>query len=166
MKRKLLFTFIVALLLFPCTVAYAYDSAAASTSDGAISTADTASLPKFNIYGNAVGSVTPGDIFIIDNTGRESAASFTLYLTNADELIHNFRYMTLNIGIYSPAKTGEWLKVPVPESIYLTMQNAISCFSLDGSAKYKITIEKGCFYCYATGSEKTVALPEFYLTTN
>jgi hypothetical protein len=169
MKRKLLFVLVVALLLFPWTVAYGFDSAAASTGQAEITSAETASLPEFSVYGNAIGSVTPGDIFTIDITGQEAGATFTLYMANTDELIHNFRYMTLNIGVYSRTDTGVWVKAPAHENsqgIYLTMQNGSVSFTLAGGAKYKITIEKGCFYCYGTGGKKTVALPEFYLTAN
>jgi hypothetical protein len=77
--------------------------------------------------------------------------------------------MTLNIGIYFWTDTGAWVKAPAYENsqgIYLTMQNGSVSFALSGSAKYKITIEKGCFYCYGTGGKRTVALPEFYLTAN
>jgi hypothetical protein len=169
MKRKLLFTFIITLLLFPWTVAYAYDSTAASTGRGEITSADAASLPKFNVYGNAVGSVNPGDIFTIDNTGKDAGTAFTLYLANADELVHNFRYMTLNIGIYVRDDTGAWVGVPAYENfqgICLTMQNGSVSFTLAGNAKYKVTIEKGCFYCFGTSGKRTFALPEFYLAAN
>jgi hypothetical protein len=169
MKRKLVFALVAALLLFPWTVAYAYDDAAAATGPVEITSAGTASLPQFNAFGNAIGGVTPGDIFLIDITGSDVDTSFTLYLTNTDELIHNFRYMTLNIGIYIQTGTGAWEKAPAVENsrdIYLTMQNGTVSFVLAGGAKYKITIDKGCFYCYGIGAGRTAVLPDFYLTTN
>jgi hypothetical protein len=169
MKRKLVFILVAGLLLFPWTVAYAYDDAAASTGTVEITPADTSSLPHFNVCGNAIGSVTPGDLFIIDITGSDTDTFFSLYLTNADELIHNFRYMTLNIGTYIQTATGEWEKASSSENvpdIILTMQNGIVSFALGGGARYKITIDKGCFNCYAIGAVKTIVLPDFYLTTS
>jgi hypothetical protein len=167
MKRKLVFFIIAALLLFPWTVAYAYSDAAASTG-AAITPAEADSLPQFNVFGKAIGSVNRGDIFTIDNTGSGGDTSFTLSLTNADELIDDFRYMTLNIGIYIRNGDGEWEKAPfadsVNNSIYLTMQNGSVSFTLAGGAVYKLSVEKGCFYCYGTSGVKTVTLPEFYLS--
>lgn len=168
MKRKLVFIIIAALLLFPWTVAYAYGDAAASTGAAAITPAEADSLPQFNVFGKAIGSVNRGDIFTIDNTGSDSDTSFTLSLTNTDELIDDFRYMTLNIGIYIRNGDGEWEKAPfadsVNNSIYLTMQNGSVSFTLAGGAVYKVSVEKGCFYCYGTNGIKTVTLPEFYLS--
>jgi len=169
MKRKLVFTLITVLLLFPWTVAYAYDNAAASTEPVEITPAGSESLPRFNVCGNAIGGVIPGDIFIIDSTGKEMDSSFTLYISNADELIHNYRYMTLNIGVYIQAQTGDWEKTTPGENsqdIYLTMQNGTVSFVLTGNAKYKITVDKGCYYCYGIGPGRIVVLPDFYLTTS
>jgi hypothetical protein len=168
MKRKLVFIIIAALLLFPWTVAYAYGDAAASTGAAVITPAEADSLPQFNVFGKAIGSVNRGDIFTIDNTGSDSDTSFTLSLTNTDELIDDFRYMTLNIGIYIRNSDGEWEKAPfadnVNSSVYLTMQNGSVSFTLAGGAVYKVSVEKGCFYCYGSGAVKTVTLPEFYLS--
>jgi hypothetical protein len=169
MKRKLLFIIVATFLLFPWTVAYAYDDAAASTGPVTITSVPTNDLPQFNVFGNAISGVTPGDIFVIDSTGTDIDSSFTLSLTNIDELVHNFRYMTLKIGIYILNGNSAWEKAPdseYPSDIYLTMQNGAVSFTLAGNAKYKITVDKGCFNCYCIGSEKTVALPGFYLTIN
>jgi hypothetical protein len=168
MKRKLVFTLVAALLLFPWTVAYAYDAAAA-TGPVAITAAGTASQPQFHAYRGAIGGVTPGDLYFIDSTGSDVDTVFTLSLTNADELSREFRYLTLNIGIYVLTGAGAWEKAPAGDSIngrdiYLTMQNAGISFGLAGGAEYKITIDKGCFYCYGTGADGNAVVPDFYLT--
>ena len=169
MKRKLIFLLIAALLLAPWTVAYAYGDAAAATGPVDIVPAEPAGLPRFNAYGNAIGGVIPGDLFLIDSTNSPNDTAFTLYITNTDELVHNYRYLTLNIGTYVQTATGDWEKVPTgeganPRETYLTMQNGAINFVLAGGAKYKITIDRGCFYCYGTGTDRTFALPDFYLT--
>jgi hypothetical protein len=171
MKRKVLFMLAAAFLLVPWTVAYAYDGAAASTVPVTISSPGTDSLPRFQVYGNAIGSVTSGDIFLVDSSGSTTDTHFTLCITNTDELVHNFRYMTLNIGIYVQDGTGEWRKMSATEGdnfdeIYLSMQNGAASFALTGGSTYKITVEKGCFYSYNTGDAEKSALPHFHLTAS
>jgi len=171
MKRKLIFLLIAALLLVPWTVAYAYDDAAAATGPFDIVSAALTSLPKFNAYGNAIGGVTPGDLFLVDTSNSPNDTAFTLYITNTDELIHDYRYLTLNIGTYVQTATGAWEKVPTgegenPRETCLTMQNGAISFVLAGGSKYKITIDKGCFYCYGIGADRTLTLPDFYLTVS
>lgn len=170
MKRKLFFLLVAALLLVPWTVAYAYDSAAAGTGQVEIVPAAPAALPEFNAFGHAIGGVTPGDLFFIDSSICPDDTLFTLYITNTDELSHNYRYLTLHIGTYIRTSAGGWEIIPAGEgtqaAIYLTLQNGAASFGLAGGARYKITIDKGCFYCYGTGGEKTLARPDFYLTAN
>lgn len=169
MKRKLVFPLIAAILLTPWPVAYAYEDAAAGNTPTSIEAARPAATPQINALGNAIGGVTPGDLFYIDTFDRTADTLYILYLTNADELVHSFRYLTLNIGIYIQADADRWEKVNLsegetPRELYLTMQGGMVSFTLPGDARYKITIDKGCFYCYKTSAEKSAALPEFYLT--
>jgi len=171
MKRKLLFPLIAALLLAPWPVAYAYDNALAVNIPTTIEVADPSMAPQLNGFGNAIGNVTPGDLFNIDTSNMTTDTLFTLSITNTDELVHSYRYMTLNIGIYVQADINRWEKVntgsgEIPPETYITMQNGTASFSLPGCAKYKITIDKGCFYCYGAKSNNRVPVPEFYLTTS
>jgi hypothetical protein len=46
------------------------------------------------------------------------------------------------------------------------MQNGEVSFVLAGNAKYKVTVDKGCYYRYGIGSGRTAVLPDFYLTTS
>lgn len=171
MKRKLLFPLIAALLLAPWPVAYAYDNALAGNIPTTIEVAEASAAPQLNGFGNAIGKVTPGDLFHVDTSGITADTLFTLSITNTDELIHSYRYMTLNIGIYVQADIDRWEKVntgsgEMPLETYITMQNGTVSFSLPGCAKYKITIDKGCFYCYGAKSNNSVPVPEFYLATS
>jgi hypothetical protein len=64
---------------------------------------------------------------------------------------------------------GGWERAPSAggedfSAIYLTMQNGEVSFTLAGGAKYKITIDKGCYYCYGLGAGQSAVLPQFYLT--
>jgi hypothetical protein len=171
MKRKLLFSLVAALLLTPWGVAYAYDEVNASNIPLTIEQADPALAPNINVVGNAIGGVTAGDLFQIDTSGTTTDTLFTLYFTNLDELVHSYRYMTLNIGIYVQTNINEWEKATTiagetfPD-IYITMQGGLVSFTLPGASKYKITIDKGCFYSYGATPNKSAAIPRFYITTS
>jgi len=169
MKRKLIFLFLATLLLTPWPVAYAYDNGMAGQSPSQIETAAPEASPKLNAFGNATGSVTPGDLFYIDNGSITADTPVSLHITNTDELVHSYRYMTLKVGIYVQTGTDQWEKATtgngelLPDT-YITMLNGRVSFTLPGYAKYKITIDKGCFYCYGTGNGESAALPTFYLS--
>jgi len=169
MKRALVLITILILVLIPCGVAYAYDGANATGTSMIIEPADALSAPHIDVFGNAIGGVKAGDLFYIDASSIAVDTSYTLYLTNVDELVHSYRYMNLNVGIYVQTETGSWEAVsamggePCPD-IYLTMQNGLVSFKLPGNAKYKVTIDKGCFRCYGIAPGSSVAVPSFYLT--
>jgi hypothetical protein len=164
MKRKLFFILAAALLFVPWTVAYAYHAAAA-TAPVEVTPAAPAVLPKLNAYGHAIGGVTPGDLFLVDSSGSPDDTAFTLSITNTNELIGDYRYLNLSIGTYFANASGGWEKYFGGEgAICLTLQNGAVTFTLAGGARYKITIDKGCFYCYGAGKDGSLAMPDFYLT--
>jgi len=170
MKRKLLFPLIAALLLAPWPVAYAYDDALAITTSVNIAPAEEAAAPKMNAFRYAIGGVTPGDLFYVDSATATADMHLTLYITNTNELVHQYRYINLKIGIYVQTDTDRWEEVTwgeeeAPQEIYITMQGGMTEFTLPGYASYKITIEKGCFYCYGDGTNEGAVSPQFYLTS-
>ncbi len=168
MKKALFIITILVLLLIPCGAAYAYDGAAADESPITIEPADPALAPNIEVFGNAIGEVEAGDLFYIDVSGTTVDTPFTLYITNVDELVHGYRYMNINVGIYVQTGTDSWDKLSVtacPE-MYLTMQNGLVNFTLPGNAKYKVTIEKGCYRSYHITPGKNIAIPSFYLTAS
>jgi len=171
MKRKLIFPLIAALLLTPWPVVYAYDEAMAINAPMTVEAAEPATAPKLNAFGNAIGGVTPGDLFHIDSANSTADTLFTLYITNTDELVHCYRYMALNVGVYVQTDTDQWEKVTWGEGetsreTYITMQSGMVSLVLPGYAKYKITIDKGCFYCYGIGGDNNAVSPKFYLTVS
>jgi hypothetical protein len=171
MKRALILISILILLLIPCSVAYAYDGANATETSMTIEPADATSAPHIDVFGNAIGGVEAGDLFFIDISNTPLDTPFTLYMTNVDELVHSYRYMNLNVGIYIQTDTGNWEKMnamagePYPD-IYITMQNGLVSFTLPGNAKYKVTIDDGCFRCYGITPGKSIEIPSFYLTAS
>ena len=171
MKRKWLFPLIAAIFLVPWPIAYAYDEVKASNTPMTIEAADPAAAPQIKAFGNAIGSVNAGDLFQVDTSGKGVDTVFTIFLINTDELIHSYRYMNLNIGIYVQNDAGQWEKVnafageTLPD-IYLTIQGGLASFTLPGNARYKITIEKGCFYCYGISGARSIAIPQFNLTAS
>ena len=170
MKRKLIFLLLAILLLTPWPVAYAYSDRATGQAPIQVEAAAAANTPKLSAFGNAIGGVTPGDLFYIDTGNSTADIPVTLYITNTDELIHYYRYLTLHVGVYIQTDTAQWEKATagngelLPDT-YITMLNSKVSFTLPGYAKYKITIDKGCFYCYGTGTDESAMSPAFYLTT-
>lgn len=169
MKKAVFFAIVAAVLLVPWVVAYGYDKVNAAVNDASIEAADPALAPAMNVFGNAVGSVTAGDLFIIDTSGTEVDAAFTLLMTNIDELIHNYRFVILRVGIYVQTDIDYWekLEVVAGESIpdtYITMQGGSVSFTIPGNAKYKVMIEGGSYRSYSIASGQKVAIPQFSLT--
>ncbi len=171
MKRALLLITILILVLIPCSIAYAYDGANVTGTSVTIKPADAASVPHINVFSNAIGGVEAGDLFYIDASGIAVDTSFTLYMTNVDEIAHGYRYMNLNVGIYVQTGPGGWEEInlmggePCPD-IYITMINGMVSFTIPGNGKYKVTIDKGCFRCYSVTSGNNIAIPSFYLTAS
>jgi hypothetical protein len=85
-----------------------------------------------------------------------------------DELVHGYRYMNLNVGIYIQTGTDSWEKLSATSypDMYLTMQNGLVNFTLPGGATYKVTVESGCYRSYPITSGKSIAIPSFYLTAS
>jgi hypothetical protein len=170
MKKVLFIVLTLVLLLIPCGVAYAYDEAGADESHMTIEPADQAAAPYIEAFGNAIGGVKAGDLFYIDVSGTTADTPFTLYITNTNELVHSYRYMNLNVGIYVQTDTDNWEKLSVLVGepcldLYLTMQNGLVNFTLPGGAEYKVTIENGCYRSYPITSGKSSTIPNFYLTS-
>ncbi|MBN1161173.1 MAG: hypothetical protein JXA17_04435 [Dehalococcoidales bacterium] len=168
MKKTLIIIASLVLLLIPCGAAYAYDGVGANDNSMIIEPADPALAPYINIFGNAIGGVEAGDLFYVDISGTTADTPFTLYMTNADELVHGYRYMNLSIGIYVQMDTDSWEKLSVKScpDVYLTMQNGLVNFTLPGGAKYKVKIENGCYRSYHITPGNSIAAPNFYLTAS
>ena len=114
-------------------------------------------------------STIAGDLFYLDSKGAMDTL-ITLHLTNADELIHYFRYMIFRVGVYVQTGENEWERAtlsdgePVPD-VYLTMRNGMVNFMLPGYSRYKITLDGGSFYSFSIdASVGGAASPNFYLT--
>ncbi len=124
--------------------------------------------PSITCHGGAIGSVIRGDLFYIDSTNITQDINVNLTITNADELIHYFKYMTLKVVVYYEVGEGQWEKALMTDGgafpdIYLTAHNGHVNFNLPGLAQYKVSIESGCFNCYPAGTSGGSAAPLFYL---
>ncbi len=158
------------LLLAPWPVAYAHDNAMAGQETYQIEAAAPPAAPAWNAFGKAIGGVTtPVDLFYIDIADSPADISATLYLTNAGELIHYYRYLILKVGVYVQTDTDQWEKATagngelIPDT-YITMRNGRVSFALPGYAKHKVTIDSGSFYCFSTTADGGSISPSFYLT--
>jgi hypothetical protein len=169
MKRKLIFLLLATLLLTPWPVAYAHDNAIAGQAQIQIEAAKPADAPHWKAFGKAIGGVTPGDLFYIDTGSSTTDMLVTLHITNTDELVKYYRYLTLKVGVYAQTGTDQWEKATMgngellPDT-YITMLNGRVSFTLPGYTKYKITIDKGCFYFYGAGTDDSAVSPTFFLT--
>ncbi len=170
---KRIFPLFALAVLAPWPVAYAHDvnGASAGYEPIQITTAEMDAQPSWTAYGKAIGSVSPGEIFHIDATDNPADVTLTLHITNADELIHSYRYLILNVGIYVETETGEWEEVmeangePLSET-YVTLQNAQVSFTLPGLARYKVPIDGGSFYCITGNPAQGSVSPRFYLVAS
>lgn len=167
---KRLFPVIAVLLLVPWPVAYGYEASDASAGQETIrvSAAEASAKPTWKAFGRAIGGVTGGDLFHIDATGSPADISVTLYLTNAEELIHSYRYLILEVGIQVKNGNGEWERAsghgdePIPDT-FITMRNGRVTFTLAGYANYKLTIDGGSFYAFTPSGDGNSYSPQFYL---
>ena len=167
---KRIFPLLAFMLLAPWPVAYAHDVSGTSAGHEPVqvTAAATTGQPKWTAFGKAIGSVKPGELFDIDTSDNPTDITVSLHITNADELIHSYRYLILKVGVYVESGTGTWEKVSgangeaLPET-FITMQNAQASFTLPGLARYKVTIDGGNFYCVNANSPEGSISPQFYL---
>jgi hypothetical protein len=134
---------------------------AAAAEGPVITPAPLADAPAVTFFGNAIGTVTPGDLFYIDSSNVSMDLEFTLYLTNADQLTPSLAYLHLNIAVYRETTPGQWEKLQTPDQ-FLTMQNGHVAFILPGMANHKIVISGGCYKTHALTTASGAA-PVFYL---
>jgi hypothetical protein len=140
MKMKLFIPLLAVLLLTPWPVAYAHDLTAGQPLMQ-IEAAEPSAAPYYKAFGNAIGSVTPGDLFYIDTGDMTTDTPIILYITNTNELTHYYRYLTLKVGVYVQTGTDQWEKATtcngelLPDT-YITMLNGQASFTLPGYAKY------------------------------
>jgi len=164
---RLWFILLAVLFLTPWPVAYAYDNDAAADSVVRIEAAEPSAAPRMTVFGGAVGSVFPGDLFYIDASGTNTASAANLYLTNAGELIHHYRNLILEVGIYVESDNVLWQKLyrenGAVSDTYLTLRDGQVGFILDSHARYRITIEGGSFYSNIGNAAEAGMSPRFYL---
>jgi len=159
------------LLLNPWLASYAY-----GVSDGVpgheavyVEAAESSAAPSATFFGKAIGSVTPGDLFYLDATGKAHDITVTLCLTNAHELTPCLRYLILEVGVYFESSDGLWRKAslwngnPVPDT-FITLRNSPVSLILAGYTKYKVTVDAGSFYCLTANTKGNFVSPRFYLT--
>ena len=159
------------LLLGPWITSFAYgdvdgDSRGAEVN---VEPAIAPMLPEMNVFGQAIGGVTPGDLFYVDARDNPDDLFISLYITNAYELTHYLRYLILKVSVYCQDENGSWIKVTPqgtnPESdIYINLRNNPVNFNLPGLARYKIAIDSGSYYCIKAAENSADVSPQFYLT--
>ena len=99
MKRKLIFFLFAAFLLTPWPVAYAHDNAMAGQYDMHVEVAQEDRMPEMNSYGNAIGGVTPGDLFYIDTSNSTADIPLPVHFFLHFILLPRIRYGTLILAL-------------------------------------------------------------------
>ncbi len=172
MKKFLRFTLIVVMLL--SAASWLSSAAYGQTNDGPeqsgiyVEAAPPEAAPSVTLYGQAIGGITPGDLFYIDAIDSQADMSLDLYITNSDELIHYFRYIILKIAVYIEDAEGQWQPVTsqngtaIPDT-YITLENSPVRFIMPGLARYKVTIESGCYHSLPFRANGGAISPAFYL---
>ncbi len=168
-KRAIFFAIIAALLLVPWGVASAYGRANAAEASSSIEPANQALVPSMHIFGNARGTISAGELFNIDNSGAVNDATFTLILTNLDELAKSYRYLSLKIELYVQTDNVTWNKLSdlngETAQLYITMQTGELTFTLPGNAKYKVTVASGSYHSFSIAPGQKAAIPQFSLSS-
>jgi hypothetical protein len=165
MKKAIFFTIVAAILLVPWAVAYGYDKVNAADISVSIEPADQSLVPTIHVWGNYTGNISDGDLFTIDTSGATTDTTFTLVMSNVDELVGCYRFLNMNIDIYVQSGTDSWEKMARPEML-ITMENVEMNFSLPGNAKYKVTVESGSYHSFKITKGQSVAIPQFSLTAS
>ncbi len=166
---KRLFPFLFVFLL-PWPIAHA--TSVNELTDGGtvrVEVAEPSARPSYTAFGRAIGGVSnPGDLFYIDATNSAAEIKVTLYLTNTQQLIRHYQYLILHTGIYVENGEGEWEKAiasdgePVPKTI-ISLHNGRASFLLAGDARYRVSIDSGCFYCHRASADSSSLSPQFSL---
>jgi len=175
MNKKLLkriFPLIAILLLAPWPIAFGHEvsGAAAGQETIQIEVAEASAKPSMTVFGKAISGVESGDLFNIDATDNPTDIDVTLHITNTEDLIHNYRYLILEVGVYVQGNDGEWEKAsghdgePIQDT-FITMRNGRVSFTLAGYSNYKLTIDGGSYNSHSfTGSADEGSFsPQFYL---
>lgn len=171
MKKKLIFALIVALLLTPWQMAFAFgaNNVTLVPKTVQIEAASPSAAPHWHAFGRAIGGVDrPGDLFYIDATQNPTPIRLTLYLTNTQELRHCYSYLILKVRVYVEGNAGEWEKASwqgelIPDA-FITLHNSQVGFALANNANYKVTIDGGSFYCITVSADEGSISPQFHLT--
>ncbi len=164
-----IFPLIAILLLAPWPVAYGFENAEAGQDTIQVTVAEASTQPTWTTFGNAIGGVdTPGDLFSIDATDNPTDIQVTLHITNTSELVHNYRYLTLKVGVYTETGEDEWEKAPgvngepTPDT-FITLRNGQVSFALSGYSNYKVSIDSGSFKTHPSTADNGSGSPKFYL---
>ncbi len=172
MKKKLLFGLLMAALLVPWPVAYAYDGGSpASGADYPVTVTPVESdlTPQVTVYGAAIGSIQPGDLFYIDTANATMDASFILFFTNNDDLAATYRSLSVEIGLFGRDTGGDWVPVtdygPASQALFMCLKSGSTQFTVTGYNRYKVSVTHGYYDAFPfRAGDPPAAVPEFYLT--
>lgn len=169
MLKKLKFALIIAALslVAPWMVSFASGDDALDAEIN-VAAVDAEFLPHMHIYRGAIGRVGPGDLFAIDASDIPYDFTVNLYLTNAAEMIHCYRYLILEVAAYYLDGYGERQPARLPGSgdrtgPYLTFRNGSVPLYLTGNRDYIVAVAGGSYSSLPADVGGEMVVPEFYL---
>lgn len=164
MKFKYVLVLIAALVFAFTFTPYAHAFSGYNNESIKIKAAPPADTAGMTILGGAVCSVTPGDLFYIENADPEREIRAYLYLTNASELTSCLRNLILVTNVYVESPEDNWQKIADEPAGILTLQNSPTNFILSGYSRYKISVDSGSYSCWPFNTRQSACAPNLYLT--
>lgn len=124
--------------------------------------------PETKMYRGYIGGLEPCDLFSIEAGDIPYDFSVSLYLTNAADLIHAYRYLILEVTVFSVDGNGIRQLVELPDNgadngKYLTLRNGSVSLYLNGSLNYVVTISHGSYHSLPAPAGGETMMPEFYI---
>lgn len=143
----------------------------AATTDGAHGAA-----PSWSVTPGAAGTVTAGDLYVVDTAAYDGDILVTVYVTNVADLAQRYTFLNLGVTAYEWDSTlasgsGDWEAAPVAGksgsslTSYATLAGGYVSFILAETAnggKYSISVDGGSFFANGQTSGGSLS-PQFFL---
>ena len=198
MNKRIIFAVVLVLLLAATTITFARNTVTATVSisasgetSGEVATtivasaadADTSlkystgtagsyvqNMPNWSPVIDEAGSITPGDVFLVDCGNYTGDVQVTLYLTNPNKLTKDYTFLNMQVNVWKDV-TGVWTQSALADgsaigTVYLTIHDGFVSFILTSHTKYCVSVDGGTYYCIDTDTVNGSLSPDFYIEVN
>ncbi|CAM4322648.1 hypothetical protein L1N85_15240 [Paenibacillus alkaliterrae] len=177
--KKRRFFLILGLLIAVISTAVSFATESGTTTLGITASANSASVtlpsgtgqaagkyngeaPTWSPVVNSTGSITAGDLYIVNMVSAGVNKRLTLYLNNPDQLSKAYSYLNMKVTVYKAniaAAPTAWTPVAGGTS-YLSLINGYISFDLTNGEKYAVSVDSGSYYNMKTSG--VVLAPSFF----